>query len=91
MVAEQRVGGGLSTRRACSKCRGHAANLCGLSTYEVPTKLFIEEKVQDPYIFFVHVNSWLHDGAESSYEDSVMDSTTMKGCHPPTTVHRHNC
>jgi hypothetical protein len=86
-VAKLRADGGLSTRRACSKCRIPVVNLCGPSPDEAPTMLVTEEAVQDPYIFFAQVTPSLQYGAESSYEGSVMDSTTMNGCLPHATVH----
>jgi len=57
---------------------------------EAPTTLVTEEAVQDPYIFFAQAIPLLQYGAESSYEGSLMDSTTMNGCLPHATFHSHS-
>jgi len=86
-VAKLRADDGLSTRRACSKCRIPEVNLCGLSPDEAPTTLVTEEALQDPYIFFAQAIPLLQYGAESSYEGFAMDSTTMNDCLPHAAVH----
>jgi len=85
--AKLRADGGLSTRRACSKCRISVNNLCALSPDEAPSWLVMKKAIRDTYIFSAQVIPCLQYGAKSSHEDSVMNSTTMNGCHPPATVH----